>query len=95
MILTPLAAKLIPLPACDKGFVTVFTHTQVIFLVREHEGKTHLHHDEQGMEIPYDDGRILFKCDPVSGGYAAESGNALTVQAACVFVLVKGVILFD
>ena len=33
------------------------------------------------MEIPYDNGRILFKRNAVSRGYAAESGNALTVQA--------------
>ena len=38
------------------------------------------------MEIPYDNGRILFERDPVSWGYAAESGNALTIQAACLFV---------
>ena len=38
------------------------------------------------MEIPYDDGRILFKRDPVSRGYTAEGGNALTVQAACLFI---------
>ncbi len=63
----------------------MFTHTHIIVLICKNEGKAHLHHDEQGMEIPYDDGRILFKCDPVGRGYPAESGNALTVQAACLF----------
>ncbi|MDE7321342.1 MAG: hypothetical protein K2N73_01190 [Lachnospiraceae bacterium] len=38
------------------------------------------------MEISYDNGRILFKRDLISGGYAAESGNALTVQTAGIFV---------
>ena len=38
------------------------------------------------MEIPYDNGRIFFKRNPVSRGYAAESGNALTVQAARLFI---------
>ena len=33
------------------------------------------------MEISYDNGRILLQCNPVSRGYAAESGNALMVQA--------------
>ena len=64
----------------------MLAHTHIIVLIREHERKTHLHHDEQGMEVPYDNGRILFKRDPVSRGYAAESGNAVTVQAACLFV---------
>ena len=64
----------------------MFAHTHIAVLIRKHEGKTHLHHDEQGMEIPYDNGRILFKCDPVSRGYPTESGNALTVQAARLFV---------
>ena len=64
----------------------MFAHTHITVLIREHERKTHLHHDEQGMEIPYDNGRILFKRDPVSRGYAAESGNALTVQAARLFI---------
>ena len=64
----------------------MLAHTYITVLIREHERKTHLHHDEQGMEIPYDNGRILFKRDPVSRGYAAESGNALTVQAARLFI---------
>ena len=64
----------------------MLAHTHITVLIREHERKTHLHHDEQGMEIPYDNGRILFKRDPISRGYAAESGNALTIQAACLFV---------
>ena len=38
------------------------------------------------MEIPYDNGRILFERDSVSRGYAAESGNALAIQAAYLFV---------
>ncbi len=79
-------AKFIPLPACDKGFFTMLAHTHIAVLIREHEGKAHLHHDKQGVEIPYDNGRILFQRNPVSRGYAAESGNALTVQAACLFV---------
>lgn len=58
----------------------MFAHTHIAVLIREHEGKAHLHHDEQGMEIPYDDGRILFKHNPVSRGYAAESGNALQLS---------------
>ena len=36
--------------------------------VRKQEGKAHLHHDKQGMEVPYDDGRILFQRNPVSRG---------------------------
>jgi len=78
--------KFIPFPACDKGFFTVLAHPHIIVLIREHEGKVHLHHDEQGVEVPYDNGRILFKSDPVSWCYAAESGNALTVQAAGIFI---------
>lgn len=73
------AAKFIPFAACDKGFFTVFAHTHITVLIREHEGKAHLHHDKQGMEVPYDNGRIFFERYPVSGGYAAESGDALTV----------------
>ncbi len=38
------------------------------------------------MEIPDDNGRILFKRYPVSRGYAAESGNALTVQITGILV---------
>lgn len=38
------------------------------------------------MEVPYDDGGILFKRNPVSRGDASESGNALTVQTAGIFV---------
>ena len=73
------AAKFISFLACDKGFFTMFAHTHIAVLIREHEGKAHLHHDKQGMEVPYDNGRIFFECYPVSGGYAAESGDALTV----------------
>ena len=47
----------------------MLAHTHITVLIREHERKTHLHHDEQGMEIPYDNGRILFKRDPISRGY--------------------------
>ena len=73
------AAKFIPFSACDKGFFTMFAHVHIAVPVREHKGKAHLHHDKQGVEIPYDNGRILFKRYPVSRGYAAESGNTLTV----------------
>jgi len=64
----------------------VLAHTHITVLIREHERKAHLHHDEQGVEIPYDDGRILFKSNPISRRYAAESGNALTVQVMGIFV---------
>ena len=37
----------------------MLAHTHITVLVREHEGKAHLHHDKQRMEIPYDNGRIL------------------------------------
>lgn len=39
----------------------MFAHTHIAVLIREHEGKAHLHHDGQRMEIPYDDGKILYK----------------------------------
>ncbi len=64
----------------------MFAHTHITVLIREHERKTHLYHDEQGMEIPHDNGRIFFKRDPIGRGYAAKSGNALTVQAAHLFI---------
>ena len=64
----------------------MFAHTHITVFIREHEGKAHLYHDKQGMEIPDDNGRILFKRYPVSGGYAAESGNTLTVQITGIFV---------
>ena len=46
----------------------MLTHTHITVLIRGHEGKAHLYHDKQGMEIPYDNGRILFKRNPVSRG---------------------------
>ena len=61
-------------------------HAHIGVLFRKHERKAYLHHDQQRMEIPYDNGSILFRRNPVSWGYAAESGNALTVQAACPLV---------
>ena len=61
----------------------MLVQAHITVFIREHEGKAHLYYDKQRMEIPYDNGRILLQCDPVSRGYAAESGNALTVQAAC------------
>ncbi len=77
LVLALLAAKFIPFPARDKSFFTMLAYTHITILIRAHEREAHLHHDEQGMEIPYDNGRILFKRDPVSRGYASESGNAL------------------
>ena len=46
LVLAPLAAKFIPFPACDKGFVAVLAYTHITVLIREHEGKAHLHHDK-------------------------------------------------
>ena len=57
----------------------MFAHSHIIVLIREHEGKAHLHHDKQGMEVPDDNGRIFFERYPVSRGYAAESRDTLTV----------------
>ena len=73
------AAKFISLSACNKGFFTMFAHTHIAVPIREHKGKAHLYHDKQGVEVPYDNGRILSKRYPVRWGYAAESGDTLTV----------------
>ena len=32
----------ISLPACDKGFFTMFAHTHITVLIREHEREAHL-----------------------------------------------------
>lgn len=34
-------------------------HTHSTVLIRKHEGKAHLYHDQQRMEIPHDNGRIF------------------------------------
>ncbi len=33
-------------------YLTVFAHTHITVLIREHEGKAHLYYDKQRMEIP-------------------------------------------
>lgn len=47
----------------------MLVHTHITVLIRKHEGKEHLQHDQQRMEIPYDNGRILLQRNPVSRGY--------------------------
>lgn len=64
----------------------MLAQAHITVIVREYEGKVHLYHDKQRVEIPYDNGSILFQRNPVSRGYSAESGNALTVQAACLLI---------
>lgn len=34
----------------------MFAHMHITVLIRKHKGKAHLHHDQQRMEIPYDNG---------------------------------------
>ena len=78
LVLTLRAAKFIPFPACDKGFFTVLAHTHITVLIRKHERKAHLHHDEQGKhvrtkkEILDDDGNVRKGCKIIKKGEVYE-----------------------
>ena len=52
-------AELISLTACDKCPATVLTQLHIAVRIRKHKREAHLDHDEQGMEVPYDDRGIF------------------------------------
>ena len=59
LILAFRRAELISLTACDKCPATVLTQLHIAVRIRKHKREAHLDHDEQGMEVPYDNRGIF------------------------------------